>query len=111
MEKENPEKFFKIIEGGDGASFREVPLQLLRAYLQPRLSETAHLSVLLGSGSSLPAIPQMSTTFSEFKKTRPTGLTHLLNLYSSDSIHDSDNIEEFLSWLGNRLNGLSKKEV
>ena len=53
----------------------------------------------------------MGTTFSEFKKTKPLGLTRLLNLYSADALHDSDNIEEFLSWLGNRLNGLSKKEV
>ncbi|KRN96071.1 hypothetical protein IV55_GL001754 [Furfurilactobacillus siliginis] len=77
----------------------------------PRLSETAHLSILLGSGSSLPAIPQMKTTFEDFKKSKPTGMRHLLNLYSADKSHDSTNIEEFLSWLGNRLNGLAQKEI
>lgn len=111
MEQENEQVLFKIVEGGDGASFQEVSLSSLSNYILPRLAETTHLSILLGSGSSLPAIPQMGTTFEDFKKGKPTGLQHLLNLYSSDDSHDSANIEEFLSWLGSRLNGLSQKEI
>ncbi|MFD1429575.1 MAG: SIR2 family protein [Lacticaseibacillus paracasei] len=102
---------FRIIEGGDGESFREVSTDELKKYIQLRLSETAHLSVLLGSGSSLPAIPQMKTTFAEYKSKNPAGLRPLLRKYTENPKHDPDNIETFLSWIESRINGLSNSEI
>ncbi|WP_407890151.1 SIR2 family protein [Levilactobacillus sp. N40-8-2] len=106
---------FKIIQGGLSNHAREVTFDQLKSYLQPILSEKIHINFLIGSGSSLPAIPIMGTTFSDYKKSHKNDgeFNNILKLYYEKCSNEADlnNIELFLSWLANRVNGLSQSEL
>lgn len=106
---------FKIIQGGLSNHARKVTFDQLKSYLQPILSEKIHINFLIGSGSSLPAIPVMGTTFSDYKKSHKDDekFNKILKLYHERYSNEADlnNIELFLSWLANRVNGLSQSEL
>ncbi|MCT3056009.1 SIR2 family protein [Leuconostoc citreum] len=106
---------FKIYESGyDKQSSKIQDKESLKYFLKNILSANVNLNVLIGSGSSLPAIPTMKTTFIDLKH-QSKDLSHLIEKYKNSSSGDKDpnaeNIELFLSWIGSRINGMSKDEL
>jgi hypothetical protein len=86
----------------------------IKNFLKNILSANVSLNVLIGSGCSLPAIPIMNETFERLKAENPD-LVDVIEKYKTSSFAkedgDAKNIELFLSWLGNRIDGLSADEL
>ena len=111
---EQDKSSFKIVQGGLSNHFREVEFDELKQYIQPQMAANVHINFLIGSGSSMPAIPTMGNTFNQYKKEAPAGFEALFSKYctiKTKTAGAENNIETFLSWLGNRINGLSEDEL
>jgi hypothetical protein len=90
----------------------------IRSMVQSVLSASVNLSTLIGSGASLPAVPLMGTTFTNFrdelredpaKKDLCKWLEDRVNILCRKlSLNDASkftDIEYFLSWLSYRIDG------
>lgn len=109
---EQDKSSFKIVQGGLGNHFREVEFDELKQYIQPQMAANVHINFLIGSGSSIPVIPTMGNTFNQYKKEAPAEFEALFSKYCTIKTAGAENnIETFLSWLGNRINGLSEDEL
>lgn len=109
---EQDKSSFKIVQGGLGNHFREVEFDELKQYIQPQMAANVHINFLIGSGSSIPVIPTMGNTFNQYKKEAPAEFEALFSKYCTIKTAGAENnIETFLSWLGNRINGLSEYEL
>lgn len=106
---ENKEKYFKVIEGGIGDTYKNLTTVEVKNLLKEYISANVHLNVLLGSGDSLNAIPLMGTTFSNFRKSNPD-VESLITIFKGKG-GEEDNVEQFLSWLSSRIEGLSDEEL
>lgn len=94
------------IENGESKSY--VTLHGLRSRIQNILSKAINLCTLVGSGASYPPIPLMGSTFKEFRERVETTMTKTSELQIRleeyiDHLEDRSNVEEFLSFLGNRI--------
>lgn len=95
------------IENGESKSY--VTLHGLRFRIQNILSKAINLCTLVGSGASYPPIPLMGSTFDKFQKrietTRKLDLQDLKKplVKYVEHLKDRSNVEEFLSFLGNRI--------
>jgi hypothetical protein len=100
------------VQGGLGNQFREIEFDELKGFLQPRMAANLHINFLIGSGSSLPCIPTMKTTFEDYIMLAPEKFDQLFSKYTDGQSEDAaKNIELFLTWLGNRVAGLSPLEL
>ncbi|WEV53839.1 SIR2 family protein [Leuconostocaceae bacterium ESL0723] len=109
-------KQYKIYESGfEANNFELKDSNDIQIYLKNILPSNTNLNILIGSGCSLPAVPTMNNTFNELKVNNPK-ISTLIEIYKDSSLSkendpNAENIELFLSWLGNRIDGLSQNEL
>ncbi|USS90795.1 SIR2 family protein [Fructilactobacillus carniphilus] len=111
-------KNFKIYESGyTEGNGKEKDEDDIKNYLKNFLSSNVNFNVLIGSGASLPAINTMGRTFNDIKTSGQytDELSDLKKKYTKSYLGKNDenfeNIELFLSWLGNRINGADDGEL